>query len=141
MGDVNKLFVFKSLLTLFHNILPLHLKQTFPAIIWSFAEGKGDGIKSRLPIKIFSTLKKSPFFVMAAHRYQSKFAGCKFECPPLREQYFEIRVNFCLMTWQQKVTLLQYQYAWKHILPFTMKVMLVGQVLMRKQIAAKTWAK
>ena len=32
-GDVNKLFVFKSLLTMPSNVLPLHLKQTFPPII------------------------------------------------------------------------------------------------------------
>ena len=31
--DVNKLFVFKRLLTLPSNVLPLHLKQTFPPII------------------------------------------------------------------------------------------------------------
>ena len=33
------------------------LKQTFLPIIWIFNEGEGDGIKSRLPFKIFSTLK------------------------------------------------------------------------------------
>ena len=38
------------------NVLPLHLKQTFPPIIWIFIEGEGDGIESRLPFKIFSTL-------------------------------------------------------------------------------------
>ena len=38
------------------NVLPLHLKQTFPPIIWIFIEGEGDGIKSRLPFKIFFTL-------------------------------------------------------------------------------------
>ena len=38
------------------NILPLHLKQTFQPIIWIFTEGEGDGIKSRLPFKIFTTL-------------------------------------------------------------------------------------
>ena len=37
------------------NVLPLHLKQTFPPIIWIFTEGEGDGIESRLPFKIFST--------------------------------------------------------------------------------------
>ena len=57
LGDVNKLFVFKSLLTMPSNVLPLHLKQTFPPMIWIFTEGEGDGIKSRLPFKIFSTLK------------------------------------------------------------------------------------
>ena len=48
--DVNKLFVFK-------NILPLQFNQTFPTMIWIFTEVEGDGIKSRLPFKIFSTLK------------------------------------------------------------------------------------
>ena len=38
------------------NVLLLHLKQTFPPIIWIFTEGEGDGIKSRLPFKIFYTL-------------------------------------------------------------------------------------
>ena len=38
------------------NVLPLCLKQTFPPIIWIFTEGEGDGIESRLPFKIFSTL-------------------------------------------------------------------------------------
>ena len=56
MGDVNKLFVFKNLLTTPSNVLPLHLKQTFPPIVWIFIEG--DGIESRLPFKIFSTLHK-----------------------------------------------------------------------------------
>ena len=54
LGIVNKLFVFKSLLKKPSNVLPLHLKQTFLPIIWIFTEG--DGIKSRLPFKIFSTL-------------------------------------------------------------------------------------
>ena len=56
LGDVNKLFVFKSLLTTPSNVLLLHLKQTFPPIIWIFTEGEGGGIESRLPFKIFSTL-------------------------------------------------------------------------------------
>ena len=57
-GDVNELFVFvfKNLLTMPSNVLPLGLKQTFPPIIWIFTEGEGDGIESRLPFKIFSTL-------------------------------------------------------------------------------------
>ena len=33
LGDVNKLLVFKSLLTTPSIVLPLHLKQTFPPII------------------------------------------------------------------------------------------------------------
>ena len=36
--------------------VPLHLKQTFPHLIWIFTESEGDGIESRLPFKIFSTL-------------------------------------------------------------------------------------
>ena len=55
LGDVSKLFVFKSFLTTPSNVLPLHLKQTFPPIIWIFTEGEGNGIESRLPFKIFST--------------------------------------------------------------------------------------
>ena len=35
---------------------PANLKQTFPPIIWIFTEGEGDGIKSKLPFKIFPTL-------------------------------------------------------------------------------------
>ena len=38
--------------------LPLYLEQIFPPVIWIFTEGEGDGIKSRLPFKIFSTLTK-----------------------------------------------------------------------------------
>ena len=48
LGVVNKLFV-----------LPLHLKQIFLSIIWIFTKGEGDGIESRLPFKIFSTLIKN----------------------------------------------------------------------------------
>ena len=57
LGDVNKLFVFKTMLTTPSNVLPLHLKQTFSHVIWIFTECEGDGIKSRLPFEIFSTLK------------------------------------------------------------------------------------
>ena len=39
------------------NVLPLGLKQTFSAIIWIFTEEEGDEIESRLPFKIFSTLR------------------------------------------------------------------------------------
>ena len=48
LGDVNKLFVFKSLLTMPSNVLPLHRKQTFSAKFWIFTEGEGDGIECRL---------------------------------------------------------------------------------------------
>ena len=56
---VNKLLNTKSLLaTMPSNVLPVCLKQTLPTIIWIFAEGEGDEIKSRVPFKIFFTLKK-----------------------------------------------------------------------------------
>ena len=57
LGDVKKLFVFKSLLTMPGNILPSHLKQIFPPMIWIFTEGEGDGIESKLPFKISFTLQ------------------------------------------------------------------------------------
>ena len=49
VGWCQQTFFFKSLLTMPSNVLSLHLKQTFPPIIWIFTEGEGDGIKSRLP--------------------------------------------------------------------------------------------
>ena len=50
LGVVNKLVVHCR------NVLPLHLNPAFLPIIWIFTEVEGDGIKSRLPFKIFSTL-------------------------------------------------------------------------------------
>ena len=44
------------MLTSLSNVLPLHLKPTFPAIILILTESEGDMIESRLPFKIFSTL-------------------------------------------------------------------------------------
>ena len=38
LGDVNKLFVFNSLLTTPNNVLPLNLKETFPPKIWILRE-------------------------------------------------------------------------------------------------------
>ena len=55
LGDVNKHFVFKCLLTTPSNVLPLHLKQTFSPMIWIFNEGEGHGIESSLPFKRIST--------------------------------------------------------------------------------------
>ena len=49
LGVVNKLFVFKNLLTTPIMFTP---QANFP-IIWIFTEGKGDRIKSRLPLKSF----------------------------------------------------------------------------------------
>ena len=43
------------------NVLPLHLKLTFPPIIWIFTESEGDGIESRLPFEIISTLQIREF--------------------------------------------------------------------------------
>ena len=56
LGDVNKLFVFKSLLTMPSNFLPLHPKQTFLPMIWIFTDVEGDVIEFSLPFKKFSTL-------------------------------------------------------------------------------------
>ena len=56
MLDVaNKLLNSKSLLTMPRNVLPLRLMQTFPEL---FTEVEDDEIESRLPFKIFFTLKK-----------------------------------------------------------------------------------
>ena len=53
LGNVDKLYDFKSLLTMLSIVLPLHLKQTFPPIIWIFTEGEGDGMESRHLLKSF----------------------------------------------------------------------------------------
>ena len=49
-------FCFQKFVDNHRLFLPLHLKQTSPPIIGIFNEGEGDGIESRLPFKIFSTL-------------------------------------------------------------------------------------
>ena len=72
MGDLKKLFVFKSLLTMPSNVLPLLLKQTFLPIIQIFTESEGDGIESRLSSQIFSTLKKYPVMFTFSLAYLSK---------------------------------------------------------------------
>ena len=85
-GVINKLFVFKSLLTTPSNVSHLHLKQIFPPIIWIFTEGKCDIIESRLPFKIFSTLvklffpKRMPNFGEIVAWKQVYFLSCRFEC-------------------------------------------------------------
>ena len=70
----------------------LHLKQTFPPIIWVFPEEEGDGFESRLPFKTFSTLpyifylfsylnpnnKNSLFF---HSRFQIKMSSCLWVIP------------------------------------------------------------
>ena len=35
------------------DVLPLHLKETFPPIIWIFNEGEGDEIESGYLVKSF----------------------------------------------------------------------------------------
>ena len=74
LGVVNKLFVFNSLLTTPSNVLPLHLKQTFPPLIWIFTEGEGDGIKFMLPSKIFSPLQN---FLMSKFTIDFVYTGKK----------------------------------------------------------------
>ena len=54
LGVVHKVLNTKSLLTMPSNVLPIGPMQTFQPIISIF--GEGDGIESRLPYKIFSTL-------------------------------------------------------------------------------------
>ena len=79
LGDVIKLFVFKSLLTTPKNVWPLQLKQTFPPIISIFTEEEGDGIKSRLSFKKFSTLpdlKKGNLWFLEVFR--SKQEKCRW---------------------------------------------------------------
>ena len=43
-------FLFQKLVDKTQQSLPYHLKQTFPPIIWIFAEGEGDRIKSSLSV-------------------------------------------------------------------------------------------
>ena len=44
------------------DVLPLHLEETFPPIIWIFNEGEGDEIESSLPfLNEFSTLISNIF--------------------------------------------------------------------------------
>ena len=49
------------------NVSSSPLKQTFPLIIWTFTEG--DGIESRLPFKIFSTLTETNFVKPKKSKY------------------------------------------------------------------------
>ena len=78
--------------------LPYYLKKIFPPIIWIFTEGEGegDGIESRLPFKIFSTLQSfclnlhnpffwcnywwhpSPFFLRPYFFFISAFIRCQW---------------------------------------------------------------
>ena len=90
LEDVNKCFVFESLLTMHSNVLSLHLKQTFPSIIWIFTEG--DRIESRPSFKIFSTLRTAqitvfPWFLISNCIYlQCTFWGSWLG--PSQQSYF-----------------------------------------------------
>ena len=82
LGDVNKLFVYRCLLTIPGNALLLHLKQTFLSIIWIFTEVEGDRIESRLPFKVFSTLLKLVYFVF--HIFFSFFSVSPIVVPNVK---------------------------------------------------------
>ena len=60
LGIVNKLFIYKSLLTTPNNVLTSHIKQTYPSMIWIFIEGEGDRVEFRRPFKIFFTYDQWP---------------------------------------------------------------------------------
>ena len=71
LGIVNKLFGIKSLLTTPSNVLPLHLKPTFPPIIWIFTEG--GGIEFRRSSKIFFTLTFHLSILMSSSKSFTNF--------------------------------------------------------------------
>ena len=107
LGDVNKLFKLlkKKMLTTPSNVWPLHLKQTFPTIILIFIEGEGDGMKSRLLFKIFTTLlisiKKN---LHLCYHFQMKLKSWFLLCQ---------QVNTCLFSsCSYACSLLLYWWAW-----------------------------
>ena len=55
LGDVNKL-CFQMFVDNAQQCFAFTPQANFPPFIWIFSEDEGDGIKSRLPFKIFSTL-------------------------------------------------------------------------------------
>ena len=82
LGNVKKLFVFKWLLTIPSNVLPLHLKQTFQPLIWIFTEGEGDGVESRLPFKIFSTLNNFLMLIILTQKFAFLHMMNYYFCSP-----------------------------------------------------------
>ena len=83
---------------------------TFPPIIWIFTEGTGDGIKSRIPFKIFSTLRETnlnfqvQFQILELHFFvffAISWCGCRNGCPCLsfwhclRKFRVDIWLRFC----------------------------------------------
>ena len=63
-GDVNKLFVFKSLSPMPSNVLPLPLKQTFSLIILIFLKVKVIGFNPGYPLKTFLLYRESGFYLL-----------------------------------------------------------------------------
>ena len=83
------------------NVLPLHLKQTSPPIIFN------DGIKSRLPSKIFSTLcnlssKLRPFEIFWSLRGSIQLVWNVLlllqRCPKAEFEVKTVPVNFVVNT-------------------------------------------
>ena len=69
------------------NVLPLHLKQTFPPIIWIFTEGEGDEIEFRLPFKINSTLPIYwEFELVLIHKSQLNVEGSSSSRAAFKDQ-------------------------------------------------------
>ena len=87
------------------NFLLLHLKQTFLPIIWIFTEG--DGIKSRFPFKICSTLYRLmilKIFICSTFYQNIILTSCKQLSQILSERAFHLMCTciftkfFCSMT-------------------------------------------
>ena len=71
----------------------LHLKQTFPPIIWIFTEGEGDGIESRLPFKIFFALQ---FFNKIILIFSGSKAGVKLHMQRIhRKDDYKFDCDMC----------------------------------------------
>ena len=86
----------------------LHLKQTFPPIIWTFTEDEGDRIESRLPFEIFSTLsgKHSKYMQRLIVKKLSRKISFKYAtmASPLRALFLSA---FNLMTFKNYLVLHQ----------------------------------
>ena len=87
----NTVVPFKCLLTTPNNVLPLHLKQTFPPIIWIFTEGEGNLLRLlRLPFKIFSTLPNDYFpWLTSSDLYYCQLFSSSFNISILWRQIFK----------------------------------------------------
>ena len=64
----------------------VHLKQTFPPIFFIFTEGEGDEIESRLPFKLFFTLKKKSFSALVNKIMRGQFAPIRGQYSPMFKQ-------------------------------------------------------